>query len=241
MPVKQPPVLISPTQAVATVVSNAVPSTGSAPIKAVDQPKEAPPAQSKNVPKPSVEEKKLAVVPDSPAPETTNKPVPTPILVSAPVVAPQATPSAKSVVATPSQLKGTMRLATVTPARQKKPPATNNKKSPPIPTPSVQNAPKSPVKGTSAPAKPAEVQKPPTPAKKSTSTPAPATSKTSSAPSTSSAQSGSVTPKTKRSRVPVQPYQSPTPEIVFVTKLSAQTANPSAKNGTDDKLTIFYK
>lgn len=61
-----------------------------------------------------------------------------------------------------------------------------------------------------------------------------------SAAGTSTAKDQTVTtPKAKRVRTKVQPYQSPTPEIALVTKLSTQTANP-AKNG-DDKLTIFYK
>lgn len=207
------------------------------PTKIVEQPKEpsqTAPAQNKPVPKPSVEEKKPV------APEANNK-----------VVAPGSASPTKAVVATPSAVKSTMRLATVTPARQKKPPATTASNKKPPPTPPAASVPKTQAKAVVAPApvklvetpKPVAVKKPQAP------TPAPpaASPKSNPAPSTSSVQSNSssasgsaTTPKTKRSRVKVEPYQCPTPELALVTKLSTQTANPS-KNGNDEKLTIFYK
>lgn len=224
-----------PSLTITTTPSPAKPAVvEAAPIKAVELTKEAIPAQIKSVPKPSVvDEKKPATV------ETNNK-VDKPASTSV-VAAP------KAAVISPAPSKNTMRLATVT-ARQKKPPATNNVKKPPAPpvSPSVQ---RSPVKATPPPAKPpVEAPKPAASHKKLVATAAPpaVSPKINLGPSTSSAQSTSsstsaTSGKAKRSRVKVQPYQSPTPEIALVTKLSTQTANPTNKNGTDDKLTIFYK
>lgn len=202
-PVKQPVVpSLSPSP------SKQAPAVEPTPTKAVEQPKEAAqvvPTQNKIVPKASVEK--------APTLEANNK------------VDAGAVPGGGKSAASPS--KSTMRLATVTPARQKKPPATNNKK-PPV-TPPVQAVPKTPPKVVPAAVKvveaPMSVKKPAVAAKIN---PAPSTS-------------GNTTPKTKRARVKVQPYQSPTPELALVTKLSTQIANSNNKNGNDDKLTIFYK
>ena len=229
------------------------PAQQQAPTKAVEQPKvasQATPTQSKTVPKPVVEEKKsvpaLNNVPTSP--ETNNKVDKTP---AKPLVVTAVAPPPAYPTISPSPSKNTMRLATVTPARQKKPPPTINKK-PAIqpvaaPAPSVPKAPAKPTAAAvvaSPPPKPVEALK--SPAKRPPPAP-PAAAKTpkmttaSLAQSTSSSGSAVISPKTKRSRVKVQPYQSPTPELALVTKLSTQIANSSNKNGNDDKLKIFYK
>lgn len=227
--------------------------TDPAPTKAVDQQKESLqtiPIQSKPVPK--LEEKKVAA-------PTTNNTATVPATAvdtnntKVEKVASAAPEKPQAVVATPPKpaatpSKNTMRLATVTPARQKKPPATNNKKPVPAPvaaapTPSV---PKSPVKPVIAPLAAAKlVETPKSSAKKPQAT-AVASPKSNPTPSTSSAQSNAssnstTSPKTKRSRVKVQPYQSPTPELALVTKLSKQTANANNKNGNEEKLKLFYK
>lgn len=242
-PLKQLPVVVSLPSTTSVVPSQSVTTSSQLPAKqtpssigveqastkAVEQLKEAPPvvvAQNKLVPKPSVEDKKVAA-------ETNNK------AEKAPAVGTLVTPSKPvATAATPS--KNTMRLATVTPARQKKPPPTKPPTAPTIP--SVQ---KSPEKVAQAPAKPVEAAKTPTSVKKAPvvkASPAPATSGQSNASSTTGGSGSVTTPKTKRSRVKVQPYQSPTPELALVTKLSTQIANSSNKNGNDDnKLTIFYK
>lgn len=208
--------------------------------KAVEQPKEVIPPQAKTVPKPVAEEKKAALVVS--VAETNNK-----LEKSPAAVAPKT-----AAVTSPSSIKSTMRLATVTP-RQKKPPPTNNvskKPSPPAAplaaAPTAQSVQKSPAKAAPAPAKTVEAPKPTPATPKKAPAPAAVTPKTNLGPSTSSAQSTSssasaTSGKTKRSRVKVQPYQSPTPEIALVTKLSTKTANPTNKNGTNDKLTYFFK
>lgn len=224
--------------------------------KAVEQLKEATtpiaPPQNKIVPKVSVEEKKTPL-------ELNNKTEKAPAPVASPALA--AIAPMKATVSSPSALKSNMRLATVTPARQKKPPATNNKKPPAAPA--AVSSPKVPVTKSPRAVEPPKTiedpkavetpKPPPANAKKPATVPGPAPApvaaspKRNLAPSTSSVQSnssstsGNTTPKTKRSRVKVQPYQSPTPELALVTKLSTQIANSSNKNGNDDKLTIFYK
>lgn len=149
---------------------------------------------------------------------------------------------AKVTKSTSSSSKGTMRLATVTPTRQKKPVPTNNKKLQVAPsvlnTKKILGAPK-PVSKPCQKAATKDVVKP---GKANVSNTSPEVVQNISRHlKTSSAITGSVTAsptaKTKRSRVKVQPYQIPTPEIAFVTKLSAQTA----KTENDDKLIIFYK
>lgn len=247
----------APAQAPSKLTTNLPANTGieQAPTKDVEQSKESThpvPTQNKPVPKLIVEEKKAVSAHNNPTltTESNNKVEKSP---AAPIAEKQqllaAVVSPKAAI-TPS--KSTMRLATVTPARQKKPPATNNKKPPPT-TPSIpvvqQKSPAkvappvAPVKVVEAPKPtPTSVKKPQVSALATTipkSNPAPSTS---SAQSTTSSASGSATtPKTKRSRVKVQPYQCPTPELALVTKLSTQIANSSNKNGNDDKLTIFYK
>lgn len=223
--------------------------------KAVEQPKETFQASlsQKSVPKP-VEEKKLSPVTVTAlsATETYNKmEKPTPEKANEKLIV---TPS-KPVVAQTSKLvaKSTMRLATVTPARQRKPPPTNNKKSQAV---AVVNAVqtelplKSPAKTISPP-----VKQPETPKSSNAKKHAPAaqvaeapksvpvsTTTAVSISSSSSSSENNTTPKTKRARTKVQPYQSPTPELALVTKLSTQIANSNGnKNGAEDKLTIFYK
>ena len=206
------PVTIAPSQLPAKPAPAPVASEP-APTKAVEQPKETQPqAAAPSKPVPKLEEKK-------PAPaEANNK------------VEKLAAPAAgKPVVAVSTPSKNTMRLATVTPARQKKPPPTK----PPV-APATPSVPKSTVKAAT-PAKPVEAPKTPTAKKSPVAKAAPAAGQ-------SSSTSTATTPKTKRSRNKVQPFQSPTPELALVTKLSTQIANSSNKNGTEDnKLTIFYK
>lgn len=248
--VPSPAVTITP-QVKATPAPVAV--TEQSPAKPVEQPKEVKqpsPPQNKTVPKATVEEKKPALVVNNapPAQETNNK------VEVAPVAVPEKVQPSKPVAAASPPIKSTMRLATVTPPRQKKPPATIKKTVTSVTTAASSPAPvalvaqKSPAKPAAQPAaKPADSPK--TPAKKpQAAAPAPAaTPKSNPAPSTSSAQSNSssnsatISPKTKRPRVKVQPYQSPTPELALVTKLSTQIANSSNKNGNDEKLTLFYK
>lgn len=244
---------------VSVTVTSAPVGIVNSPPKASEQPKEpvsTVPAPSKPVPKPSVEEKQTAPNQPTPSPEASSKPVveklpPLPAaLVITPSPAPDKSPAAVA-IASPTKAanlgplvnRSTMRLATVTPARQKKPPPTNNKK--PQAAPVVQSAPKalavtpttpSPVAPTPPVVKAVETPKPSV----QKASPAPTTPKTPTA-SLPSSTPGTSSSKTKRSRVKVQPYQIPTPEIAFVTKLSAQTANSNGKSGNDDKLTIFYK
>lgn len=261
IPIKQPVIAATTTLLQVTTLSNApaspqpigspttpkIVATEAKPvsIKPVDQPKESIASvtpQAKPVPKLSVEEKVATSAPKTMPVlvEAYKKVEKSPAAQEAPVASASivtGTPAAKN--ATPLASKSTMRLATVTPNRQKKPPATapNNKK--------VAGA----QAGASAktPAKVAVVSKPAEPAKASASSPKkatapPATALTILAPSSSVAQSPSaVSLKTKRSRVKVQHFQSPTPEIALVTKLSTQTANPNKNGNNDDKLTIFYK
>jgi hypothetical protein len=228
------------------------------PSKGNEQPKEtvqSVSAQSKSVPKPSVEEKPIALSQPIVTSESNTKPSVEKTATSPVAAAVTVSPSPeKPVVATTSSLKAvsvssavnrsTMRLATVTPARQKKPPPTNNKK--PQPAPAVQSTLKSLAATPTVPStlvstpqvvKAADSSK--SSVKKTPSTPV--TPKATVSSPSSSSTPGTLTPKTKRSRVKVQPYQIPTPEIAFVTKLSTQTANSNGKSGNDDKLTIFYK
>lgn len=203
------------------------------------------PVLTKPVPKLNTDEKNVFEPENNlPAPETNNKNEKSP--------ASSASAEKKQAVGLPPKAttpsKSTMRLATVTPARQKKPPSTGNNKKPVPTTPPIASVQKAPAKVSAAPAKVVEAPKTPANAKKpQTSVPA-TTPKSNPTPSTSSAQSNSssasgsgTSPKTKRSRVKVQPYQSPTPELALVTKLSTQTAKSSTRNGNDDKLIIFYK
>lgn len=205
-------------------------------VKAVEQPKESIPTQAKLVPKLSVDEK---IAPSAPKTmpvlaEAIKKVEKSPVTQEASQLVVISAQAAKVAAATPSPLasKSTMRLATVTPNRQKKPPTTapNSKKAP------AAVAGTSAVK-TPAKAKPAEaVKSPAVSPKKAATVSAPSTVSTPVAQSSSAASL-----KTKRSRVKVQHFQSPTPEIALVTKLSTQTANPNKNGSNDDKLTIFYK
>lgn len=269
-PGKQPPVQSAPSAVtpVATNASPVVPSpavtitpqvkaipapvTEPSPAKPVEQakdPKLASPQQNKNVPKAIVEEKKPATAINNAAPaqETNNKVEVVPAAVAEKVQPP------KPVAPSTAPIKSTMRLATVTPPRQKKPPATIKKTVTSVttassPAPVALVAQKSPAKPAAQPAaKPAESPKSPAKRPQAAAPQPAATPKANPAPSTSSAQSNSssnsvtISPKTKRPRVKVQPYQSPTPELALVTKLSTQIANSSNKNGNDEKLTLFYK
>lgn len=221
--------------------------TEHSPIKA--EPSPSATNQTKPVPKLSIDEKKVAQAQNnSSAPETNNKLEKFP-LASATSAEKQQAAVAPAKANSPS--KSTMRLATVTPARQKKQPATNNNKKPAPAASPVPNVQKAAARAAPASLAKSETPKAATNAKKSQpqpSTSVAVTPKSNPAPSTSSAQSTSssasgsgTSPKTKRSRVKVQPYQSPTPELALVTKLSTQAAKTNNKNGNDDKLTIFYK
>lgn len=235
---------ISPSQPTIKSIANEAKSPTVTTTKAVDQPKElnsSVPPQVKPVPKLSVEEKVATTAPKTmpTLQEAVKKASPAAqeavaVSASQPVIAPS--PSAKAPAASPLASKSTMRLATVTPNRQKKPPATvpsSNKKTPT--SPAVTSVSKTPSKAV---AKPTETAKPAASPKKVSASP----SATLSSPSTPVAQTSSaVSVKTKRSRVKVQHFQSPTPEITLVTKLSTQTANPNKNGNNDDKLTIFYK
>lgn len=220
------------------------------PAKPVEQAKDVKqpsPQQNKIVPKAIVEEKKPASANNNapPAQETNNK------VEVAPVAIPEKV-APKPVAPSSAPIKSTMRLATVTPPRQKKPPATIKKTVTSVttastPAPVALIAQKSPAKPAAQAAKPAESPKSPSKRPQAAVPQPAATPKSHPAPSTSSAQSNSssnstnISPKTKRPRVKVQPYQSPTPELALVTKLSTQIANSSNKNGSDEKLTLFYK
>jgi hypothetical protein len=138
--------------------------------------------------------------------------------------------------------KSAMRLATVTTPPRKKPPPTIKKTV--TSTTSAQQK-TTVVKAAVASEKPKAVAE-----KLSVETPKPASSASANKRSSNSTGpsvdvASNVTPKTKRVRTKVQPYQSPTPELALVTKLSTQIAHPSSgsnssKNG-EEKLTIFYK
>lgn len=131
--------------------------------------------------------------------------------------------------------KSTMRLATVTPPR-KKPPPTITKK---VASQSNKKTVESPIK--SVPAKSENVVEKPAIVKNSSDVPKTPTTKKEKQ---EKEKVTNFTPKTKRVRTKVQPYQSPTPELALVTKLSTQIANSSSsssKSGDDNKLTIFYK
>lgn len=242
-----PQLTISTSQTTIKIVAS---ETKQVTTKAVDQPKEpipSVPPQAKPVPKLSVEEKVATSAPKimPVLAEAIRKVEKSPVAQEAPVASASqlgvtSPPAAKVPAATPLTGKSTMRLATVTPNRQKKPPAAvpNNKKTPAA------------LSGTSVtktpPAKTPPIVKPVEAVKAASSRKAVAAALTSptivSAPSTLVAQiSTGVSLKTKRSRVKVQHFQSPTPEIALVTKLSTQTANPNKNGNNDDKLTIFYK
>lgn len=46
--------------------------------------------------------------------------------------------------------------------------------------------------------------------------------------------------KSKRVRLPTQPYQSPIPELNIIAKISKST-KPTTTKAADDKLIVFYK
>lgn len=130
-----------------------------------------------------------------------------------------------------------LRLATVTTPPRKKPPPTIPKKV----TPQTSQQKATQKSATIAPKGEVSAEKSQMTSTKTT--PQTPTTKSSNKPE---ATASNVTPKTKRIRTKVQPYQSPTPELALVTKLSTQIANGgssnSSKNGEDkDKLTLFYK
>lgn len=108
--------------------------------------------------------------------------------------------------------KSTMRLATVTPPRQKKPPPTRKS------------------------ATGVEKQ---TPIRAAVSASVPKLAKVT--PKSNSSPSDSSSPKIKRSRVQVQPYQCPTRNLELATKLSTKSANQEKKENEHDKLIVFYK
>lgn len=271
-PVKQPPVLSAPSAPTPVSINTspvvpspavtitpqvkAIPAPASVteqspakPIELAKEVKQSSPQQNKSVPKAIVEEKKPAPALNNapPTQETNNKVEAAPVAVADKVQPP------KPVAASTAPIKSTMRLATVTPPRQKKPPATIKKTVSSVTTAASSPAPvalvaqKSPAKPAAAPAaKPAEPPKSPAKRPQAAAPQPAATPKSNPAPSTSSqsnssSNSATISPKTKRPRVKVQPYQSPTPELALVTKLSTQIANSSNKNGNDEKLTLFYK
>lgn len=72
-----------------------------------------------------------------------------------------------------------------------------------------------------------------------TKTPA---AKSTKAPQTSTPTPNSIEVRAKRNRLKTIPYQSPTPEIELVSKISANEAiNAHKKKVEEDKLTLFYK
>jgi hypothetical protein len=111
--------------------------------------------------------------------------------------------------------KSTLRLATVTPPRQKKPPPTRKSAT------GVEK--QTPIRALNTSSTVAKKSPAVTP-KASNSTP----SETSS-------------PKVKRSRVQVQPYQCPTRNLELATKLSTKSLNQEKKESELDKLIVFYK
>jgi hypothetical protein len=135
-------------------------------------------------------------------------------------------PPPKAAQSSPVVKASTLRLATVTTPPRKKPPPTIPKKVAPQKVKSAV-----PAKVESNVEKPQKVEVAPKPSQTSVA-------------KLSKAEPSNVTPKTKRIRTKVQHFQSPTPELALVTKLSTQIANGSSsgssKNG-EDKLTLFYK
>lgn len=180
------------------------------------------------------EEKKPIENPTKPIPATSSA-----VVEKQPLTTPQKTTQ----VSAPIVKSSTLRLATVTTPPRKKPPPTITKKVTP------QSQQKTALKNATVPAKSeaiAEKPQKPSPEVVKSTPPSTATKQPSSKSENPKAESlagpSNVTPKTKRIRTKVQPYQSPTPELALVTKLSTQIANGSGnnKNG-EDKLTLFYK
>lgn len=229
----------NPTSAVIPAASPIKPNENtqsSVEIKVSESPKVAPivaPTSNKNVPlasnppatKPIIESDKTptkSITIEQPkiakaAPTTPTKAEEKKSSVPAAIVTtPKSTVVADKQQLSPSIPKSSMRLATVTPPRHKKPPptrksATGVEKQPPIRVnkPTIAAAQKSPA------IPPRVVAAASTPIDTS--------------------------PKVKRSRVQVQPYQCPTRNLELATKLSTKIAYPGKKETEQEKLIIFYK
>lgn len=218
----QPASATTPTKPFEKSPESTVKSTPAAPAPIIEKSSSVQvevPLSSQKTNAKAPEEKKI-VVEEKKAVENLIKTPEKPIIVTPQKVVPIISPVSKS----------TMRLATVTPPRKKPPPTITKKVTPQSNKKTVE----SPIK--SVPVKADVVEKLPVKAAPAAPIEVPKTPKT-----PQQQKSTNVTPKTKRVRTKVQPYQSPTPELALVTKLSTQIASSSNNKNGDDKLTIFYK